>query len=124
MQAASTENLNHFFRTYVWQNVYLCHFPPQLLQLVSKCESPLHVRCLRPNGDRTPMRFDMPVVLEQIRHAGMVETIRIRKHGYPVKMKYSQFAQRYRCLLYGQVPRGAPTKEVCRVILDREDRAR
>ncbi len=31
---------------------------------------------------------------------------------------------RYRCLLEGQVPRGAPTKEICRVILDREDRSR
>ena len=30
--------------------------------------NPLFVRCLKPNNDRCPMKFDMPVVLEQIRY--------------------------------------------------------
>lgn len=82
--------------------------------------NPFYIRCIKPNGEMTPMKFDMPVVLEQLRYTGMLETIRIRKSGYPVRMKYSAFAQRYRCLLKGMIPKGAPTKEITRVILDRE----
>ncbi len=41
----------------------------QLLQTLSR-GNPLYVRCLKPNNDKCPMKFDMPVVLEQIRHTG------------------------------------------------------
>ena len=90
----------------------------QLLATLNSCPHPFYIRCLKPNGDKTPMKFDMPVVLEQLRYTGMLETIRIRKAGFPARMKYLQFVRRYRCLLHGRDPRGAPTKEVARVILD------
>lgn len=71
------------------------------------------------------MAFDLPVVLEQLRYTGMLETIRIRKLGFPVRMRFDQFLERYRCLLTrrerrslarGQQP---PGPDVCRVLLDR-----
>jgi myosin-15 len=100
----------------------------QLLGSLSQSH-PHFIRCIKPNSDKTPMKFDMPVVLEQLRYTGMLETIRIRKTGYPVRLKYSHFAQRYRCLLStGMDTRGAHTKEISRVILesfrvDRDDYA-
>ena len=66
----------------------------QLLQVLSHCH-PFYIRCIKPNNDKCPMKFDMPVVLEQLRYTGMLETIRIRKSGFPVRMKYHHFAQRY-----------------------------
>ena len=40
--------------------------------------------------------------------------------GYPVRIKYLAFAQRYRCLLDQRNIniRGAPTKEISRIILE------
>merc|ERR1719334_1517720 len=69
---------------------------------------PYFVRCLKPNQDKCPMKFDMPVVLEQLRYTGLLETIRIRKLGYPIRYKYNRFVQKYRCVLGARVPRGAP----------------
>ena len=90
----------------------------QLFSTISQSH-PFFIRCLKPNSDKCPMKFDMPVVLEQLRYTGLLETIRIRKLGYPIRYKYNRFVQKYRCLLGARVPRGAPTKEVARVILDR-----
>merc|ERR1719491_1579899 len=91
----------------------------QLLGLMSQSH-PHFVRCIKPNSDKTPMKFDMPLVLEQLRYMGMLETIKIRKIGYPVRIKYLAFAQRYRCLLDQRNIniRGAPTKEIGRIILE------
>ncbi|PNF27702.1 hypothetical protein B7P43_G13754 [Cryptotermes secundus] len=92
----------------------------QLLESMSKC-NPWFVRCIKPNSDKAPMKFDMPIVLEQLRYTGMLETIRIRKMGYPVRLRFSQFVERFRYLLPqrvgGLTTRGTPYRELCRVIL-------
>jgi myosin-15 len=67
------------------------------------------------------MKLDMPIVLEQLRYTGMLETIRIRKTGYPIRLKFAHFVERYRYLLQPRgcaLPRGAPFRELCRAILD------
>ncbi|XP_017773416.1 PREDICTED: unconventional myosin-XV [Nicrophorus vespilloides] len=89
----------------------------QLLDSMSKC-NPWFIRCIKPNNDKSPMRFDMPVVLEQLRYAGMLDTIKIRQSGYPVRMKFLHFVERYRYLLPGKIPRGAPLRDLCRAVLE------
>ena len=61
------------------------------------------------------MKLDMPVVLEQLRYTGMLDTIRIRKLGYPVRLRFGQFADRYRALLPERVARGTPARDLARV---------
>lgn len=67
----------------------------QLLESMAR-SNPWFVRCIKPNCDKSPMRFDMPVVLEQLRYSGMLDTIHIRQSGYPVRMKFQAFVDRYR----------------------------
>lgn len=66
----------------------------------------------------------MPVVLEQLRYTGMLETIRIRKLGYPVRMMFSQFVERYWCLLTRKERRSLahnlPASDVCKMLLERQ----
>ncbi|XP_075232051.1 unconventional myosin 10A isoform X3 [Lycorma delicatula] len=92
----------------------------QLLESMSKC-NPWFVRCIKPNNDKAAMKFDMPIVLEQLRYSGMLETIRIRKVGYPIRIKFQEFAERYRYLLPTRTvpPRGTPSRELCNLILER-----
>ncbi|KAK4873712.1 hypothetical protein RN001_013072 [Aquatica leii] len=89
----------------------------QLLESMTRC-NPWFVRCIKPNNDKSPMRFDMPVVLEQLRYSGMLDTIHIRQAGYPVRMKFQQFVERYRYLLSVGLQRGGPFRDLCRAIID------
>lgn len=40
------------------------------------------------------MKFEMRVVLEQLNYTGMIETVRIRKLGFPVRYKFNVFNER------------------------------
>ena len=47
----------------------------------------------------TPTDFDSTSVLQQLRCAGMLEAIRIRKAGYSIRIVFKDFTRRYRpCL--------------------------
>jgi len=79
------------------------HFKQQLNNLMttlSAC-SPHYVRCIKPNFDKLPLTFDIPLVTAQLRYAGMLETIRIRRLGFPQRFPLKDFHSRFKCLLEG-----------------------
>lgn len=65
-----------------------------LIETMSYC-NPWFVRCIKPNNKKQSMNFDMRVVCDQLKNSGMLETIRIRKLGYPVRYKFCNFINRY-----------------------------
>lgn len=89
----------------------------QLLQSMAKC-NPWFVRCVKPNNDKQALRMDMPCVLQQLRYLGMLDTITIRQKGYPVRLRFQHFVERYRHMLKTPLPRGTPYRELCRFVLD------
>lgn len=89
----------------------------QLLQSMAKC-NPWFIRCIKPNNDKHALRMDMPCVLQQLRYLGMLDTIRIRQKGYPVRLRFQHFVERYRHMIKGPLPRGTPYRELCRTVLD------
>ncbi|XP_063098230.1 unconventional myosin-XV [Cavia porcellus] len=76
-------------------------FQQSLLDLVEKMErcNPLFVRCLKPNHKKEPGLFEPDVVMTQLRYSGVLETVRIRKEGFPVRLPFQVFVDRYRCLV-------------------------
>ncbi|XP_045840099.1 unconventional myosin-XV [Meles meles] len=95
-------------------------FQQSLLDLVEKMErcNPLFVRCLKPNHKKEPGLFEPDVVLAQLRYSGVLETVRIRKEGFPVRLPFQVFIDRYRCLvaLKPNLPAGG---DLCVSVLSR-----
>ena len=57
--------------------------------------------------------FDRELCVRQLRYSGMMETIRIRRAGYPIRYTFVEFVDRYRVLMPGVKP---AYKQVCQMV--------
>ena len=80
----------------------------QLGQLMTQLSTtqPHFVRCIVPNSDKKPGRFEVNLALDQLRCNGVLEGIRIARLGYPNRHSFSEFRQRYEVLTPGVIPAG------------------
>ncbi|XP_061543315.1 myosin, heavy chain 7B, cardiac muscle, beta a isoform X2 [Phycodurus eques] len=65
---------------------------------------PHFVRCIIPNETKTPGIIDPFLVLHQLRCNGVLEGIRICRKGFPNRILYAEFKQRYRILNPQAIP--------------------
>jgi myosin heavy subunit len=71
----------------------------QMLVMDLECTQPHYVRCIKPNTSKAPNVFDCGEVLRQLRYAGMMETIRIRREGYALREEHEEFYRKFHLLL-------------------------
>ncbi|XP_026523360.1 myosin-1B-like isoform X5 [Notechis scutatus] len=83
-------------------------FRENLNKLMSNLKSthPHFVRCLIPNETKTPGVMEHELVLHQLRCNGVLEGIRICRKGFPSRIIYGDFKQRYRILNASAIPEG------------------
>lgn len=67
---------------------------------------PHFVRCIVPNENKRPGQVSVPLVLDQLRCNGVLEGIRIARLGYPNRLPFIEFRQRYEVLTPGIIPKG------------------
>ncbi|KAJ3214245.1 hypothetical protein HK099_006953 [Clydaea vesicula] len=80
----------------------------QLTSLLSQLYStePHFVRCIIPNEEKKPRKLNVNQVLDQLRCNGVLEGIRICRAGFPNRVIFSDFRQRYEVLTPETVPKG------------------
>uniref|UniRef100_A0A8C1L7E9 Myosin VIIBb n=1 Tax=Cyprinus carpio TaxID=7962 RepID=A0A8C1L7E9_CYPCA len=90
-----------------------------LMKALALCQ-PFFIRCFKPNDKKMPMVFDRNLCMQQLRYSGMLDTIKIRKLGYPIRHTFKDFLQRYRVLL--KSPAANCCAAICRAMIkDKED---
>uniref|UniRef100_A0A803XN52 Myosin heavy chain 2 n=1 Tax=Meleagris gallopavo TaxID=9103 RepID=A0A803XN52_MELGA len=83
-------------------------FRENLNKLMTNLRSthPHFVRCLIPNETKTPGEMDHYLVMHQLRCNGVLEGIRICRKGFPSRILYADFKQRYKILNASAIPEG------------------
>lgn len=79
----------------------------QLHSLMTQLHSthPHFVRCILPNHKKKPKQFNNLLVLDQLRCNGVLEGIRIARTGFPNRLSFTEFRQRYEVLCQN-MPKG------------------
>ncbi|KAK6170018.1 hypothetical protein SNE40_018509 [Patella caerulea] len=83
-------------------------YKEQLSKLMSTLRNtnPNFVRCIIPNHEKKAGKITSPLVLDQLRCNGVLEGIRICRQGFPNRIIFQEFRQRYEILTPNAIPRG------------------
>ncbi|XP_058848315.1 myosin-10-like isoform X4 [Acipenser ruthenus] len=68
--------------------------------------NPNFVRCIIPNHEKRAGKLDPHLVLDQLRCNGVLEGIRICRQGFPNRIIFQEFRQRYEILTPNAIPKG------------------
>ncbi|MEE6483241.1 hypothetical protein FKM82_013477 [Ascaphus truei] len=68
--------------------------------------NPNFVRCIIPNHEKKAGKLEPQLVLDQLRCNGVLEGIRICRQGFPNRIIFQEFRQRYEILTPNAIPKG------------------
>ncbi|XP_006026043.1 myosin-9 [Alligator sinensis] len=83
-------------------------YKEQLAKLMATLRNtnPNFVRCIIPNHEKKAGKLDPHLVLDQLRCNGVLEGIRICRQGFPNRVVFQEFRQRYEILTPNSIPKG------------------
>ncbi|XP_040569834.1 myosin heavy chain, non-muscle isoform X3 [Lepeophtheirus salmonis] len=76
------------------------------LMVTLRNTNPNFVRCIIPNHDKRAGKINAWLVLDQLRCNGVLEGIRICRQGFPNRIPFQEFRQRYELLTPNAIPKG------------------
>ncbi|MBN3298254.1 MYH9 protein, partial [Amia calva] len=83
-------------------------YKEQLAKLMATLRNtnPNFVRCIIPNHEKKAGKLEPHLVLDQLRCNGVLEGIRICRQGFPNRIVFQEFRQRYEILTPNAIPKG------------------
>merc|ERR1719410_167882 len=89
------------------------------LMLTLRNTNPNFVRCIIPNHEKKAGKINAPLVLDQLRCNGVLEGIRICRQGFPNRIPFQEFRQRYELLTPNVIPKGfMDGKKACEKMIE------
>uniref|UniRef100_A0A4W5M2G0 Myosin, heavy chain 11a, smooth muscle n=1 Tax=Hucho hucho TaxID=62062 RepID=A0A4W5M2G0_9TELE len=83
---------------------------------------PNFVRCIIPNHEKRAGKLDAHLVLDQLKCNGVLEGIRICRQGFPNRILFQEFRQRYEILAASAIPKGfMDGKQACGLMIKHLD---
>ncbi|XP_023930461.1 myosin-10-like [Lingula anatina] len=95
-------------------------YKEQLTKLMTTLRNtnPNFVRCIIPNYEKKAGKIDSGLVLDQLRCNGVLEGIRICRQGFPNRIVFQEFRQRYELLTPSVIPKGfMDGKKACELMI-------
>merc|ERR1719422_28951 len=96
-------------------------YKEQLAKLMETLRNtnPNFVRCIIPNHEKKAGKINAPLVLDQLRCNGVLEGIRICRQGFPNRIPFQEFRQRYELLTPNVIPKGfMDGKKACEKMIE------
>ncbi|NXY49663.1 MYO19 protein, partial [Ceuthmochares aereus] len=90
-----------------------------LMQILNST-TPHYIRCIKPNADCKAMTFEREQVLSQLQACGIVEAITISAAGFPIRIPFQSFNERYAIL---RKSRGSNRNRACETPVVDDDKA-
>merc|ERR1719402_480271 len=89
------------------------------LMITLRNTNPNFVRCIIPNHEKKAGKINAPLVLDQLRCNGVLEGIRICRQGFPNRIPFQEFRQRYELLTPNVIPKGfMDGKKACEKMIE------
>lgn len=76
-------------------------FRHQLDDLMGELENtqPRYIKCIKPNSHMAALTSEPKLCLDQLRYLGLLEVVRIRREGFPIRMEFIEFYKRYELIM-------------------------
>ncbi|CAE7480335.1 XI-B [Symbiodinium pilosum] len=76
-----------------------------LMDIVDLTE-PHFVRCIKPNPQNEPDRYDRKAVTEQLRYGGVLQVVQVSRAGYPVRINHQECWDDFKVIASPQIVSG------------------
>ena len=87
-----------------------------LMERMLACQ-PQFVRCLKATSKKKPLDWEEDLVTRQLKYAGVLETIKIRKLGYSVRFDFATFVKKFKNITYHYHEPVAEDQASCQALL-------
>eukprot|EP00054_Salpingoeca_dolichothecata_P027671 m.204047 g.204047 ORF g.204047 m.204047 type:complete len:1201 (+) comp26016_c2_seq1:100-3702(+) len=87
-----------------------------LMSKMNPC-APHFVRCIKPNTRALPRQYNDDFIITQLRYTGVLETVRVRREGYPYRPTFDEFLRRFSFFAFGFLEKVKPTAANCQKVL-------